>query len=159
MSKSENNLPPCGLYRTTETIAGVPPDALVYFHNHGNPGPGLYLPKSWSHNKATFHEGGHTVEDLELAQTLKALPPEGFYRVDATFHCCQKQCRSFEESAMVQLGYNRKGDAILFLPTFSSTGMALPERGNIIEDAHLEKLSLLKVAFSRDNGPPGPTIH
>lgn len=36
---------PCGLYRTTRPIPdAVPAGVLVYYHNHGDPGPGVYLP-------------------------------------------------------------------------------------------------------------------
>ena len=41
-------LPPCGLYRTTGPVGSIPEGRLIYFHNHGEPGPGLYLPASWT---------------------------------------------------------------------------------------------------------------
>jgi hypothetical protein len=159
MQEAQNELPPCGIYRTTLAIGGVPQGALVYFHNHGNPGPGVYLPESWNLNKATFSKNGHTLPDTDLAHSLFALPAEGFYRVRESFTCCEKNCRTFEENALVQLGYNRKGQGILFFPTLEKSGMSLPERGNLIEDDRFEKLEALKVATSPQPSGDPPTIH
>jgi hypothetical protein len=47
-------LPPCGVYRTKTAVAGIEAGRLVYFHNHGDPGPGLYPPESWAQNRAKF---------------------------------------------------------------------------------------------------------
>ena len=55
-------LPPCGLYRTVAAIGGVEADRLVYFHNHGDPGPGVYLPERWTRNRATFSSRGNTLD-------------------------------------------------------------------------------------------------
>ena len=49
-----NELPPCGLYRTTTKIGDCEADRLVYFHNHGDPGPGFYFPEKWVKNRAQF---------------------------------------------------------------------------------------------------------
>ena len=37
-------LPACGLYRTLLPIGDLEAGRLVYFHNHGNPGAGVYFP-------------------------------------------------------------------------------------------------------------------
>ena len=58
---------------------------LVYFHNHGNPGPGLYRPKEWRFNRAQFEENGQMLDDLDLVRLLEPLPPEGFYRVAESY--------------------------------------------------------------------------
>ena len=58
------SLPECGLYRTTASIGRVAANHLVYFHNHGNPGPGVYLPESWEHNRAKFSPQGITLPDI-----------------------------------------------------------------------------------------------
>ena len=42
-------------------IGTVEAGRLVYFHNHGNPGPGLYFPERWTHNRAHFTPRGSTV--------------------------------------------------------------------------------------------------
>src|SRR5678815_1810646 len=97
-------LPACGLYRTAREVVGVPAGRLVYFHNHGDPGPGLYLPESWALNRARFSQRGQTLSSDADADALEALPAEGFYRVREAFHCCAKQCRRFELELLVQLG-------------------------------------------------------
>jgi hypothetical protein len=36
------DLPPCGIYRTSQPLGDhVPAGQLVFFHNHGDPGPGI----------------------------------------------------------------------------------------------------------------------
>ena len=119
-------LPPCGLYRTTGVIGSVDEGRLVYFHNHGNPGPGVYLPKEWKHNRAVFDEKGQMIEDPGLVRYLQPLPPEGFYRVVESFHCCEQQCRLFEQDALLQLGYNAEAEPILFVPELVDGMPAIP---------------------------------
>ncbi|MDP1824361.1 MAG: hypothetical protein Q8L48_13990 [Archangium sp.] len=139
-------LPPCGLYRTTQSVAGIPAGRLVYFHNHGDPGAGLYLPERWSANRASWQARGHTLPDDAAAQHLSPLPPEGLYAVNDTFFCCSKQCTRYETNQLVQLGYDGEATPLLFVPEFSSRGLGFPERGNKLDAASLGKLTLLKVA-------------
>ncbi len=162
--KSLAKLVPCGLYRTTQPLgtklqAGV----LVYYHNHGNPGPGLYPVDRWENNKAVFSEQGVLVHDYKYPQSLQALPPEGFYRVATAFFCCDKECHNFEPDDLVQLGYDGAGRPILFLPTWSTAGVHLPERGVLVDDDKLELLDPLRIDYKDppsedeeddDLGPP-----
>ncbi len=139
-------LPPCGLYRTTEPIGNVPAQRLVYFHNHGDPGPGVYLPEGWSLNRAQFSKKGTTLPEESLAFTLEPLPAEGLYRVLSEFTCCEKHCRTFPPELLVQLGYNGQGEPILFVPELTDAGLALPQMGTKLEADRLEHLAPLKVA-------------
>ena len=138
-------LPDCGLYRTLAPIAGIPAGRLVYFHNHGDPGPGFYFPESWTHNRAKFSSAGTTAPaDLD-PRSLQRLPAEGFYRVTEPFFCCSKQCVRYEPEMLVQLGYNGNGKPLVFMPELGPGGMAIPERGTAIDDdalAHLVKLAV-----------------
>jgi len=136
-------LPPCGLYRTVTAVAGVPADTLVYFHNHGDPGPGLYTPASWSHNRATFSPRGTTVPPDFDPKSIKALPREGFYRVASSFVCCAKKCVTFAPEALVQLGYNGAGRALLFQPELAGGAITVPQQGTLVDDAALANLVLL----------------
>ncbi|MDY0060629.1 MAG: hypothetical protein RBU45_12535 [Myxococcota bacterium] len=145
-------LPPCGLYRTSEPIGSVPAGRLVYFHNHGDPGPGIYLPERWEHNRARFARRGVTLPDESLALTLEPLPAEGLYRVTADFTCCAKNCRTFGAELLVQLGYNGAGQAILFVPRFTPEGLLLPEQGTLLDGDRLGKLAALRV---EEEGEPG----
>jgi hypothetical protein len=154
-------LPPCGLYRTVKKIGDLEAGRLVYFHNHGNPGPGLYFPERWSHNRAHFSESGMTVPDHFDPRSLRALPAEGFYRVKAAFYCCEKQCVKFEPDAFVQLGYNGAGKALVFVPEFAGGVIGVPDRGTFVDDAALENLVQLKLAEKRDDisMPRGIVVH
>ncbi len=141
-----NALPPCGLYRTRRAVAGIPAGQLVFFHNHGEPGPGLYLPASWHQNRARFHSNGATLTNPAAeTEALEPLPAEGFYRVEAPFHCCDRKCRLFEPNALVQLGYNAQGSAILFVPEWGAAGFSLPERGTVVSPDRIPFLIPLKV--------------
>lgn len=139
-------LPPCGLYRTTQPIAGIPAGRLVYFHNHGDPGAGLYLPESWTLNRAKWSTRGNTLPDDAAAQHLAPLPAEGLYVVKEGFFCCEKQCVRYEANQLVQLGYDGAATPILFVPEFSAQGLGFPERGNVLSASALSKLVLLRVA-------------
>src|SRR5437868_15144152 len=104
-------LPPCGLYRTLSPVGSIPAGRLVYFHNHGDPGPGLYLPEGFRHNRVELQSRGMLLPSPEDVRWLEPLPPEGFYRVSEAFYCCEKRCRAFEPDMLVQLGYNAAGEA------------------------------------------------
>src|SRR3954471_12727892 len=97
--------PPCGVYRTSQPLEGIPAGRLVYFHNHGDPGPGVYLPVRWNQNRAVWQDRG-TTTTAAWTETLQALPAEGLYRVREEFFCCANRCRRYEVGALVQLGYD-----------------------------------------------------
>ncbi|AKU91413.1 hypothetical protein [Vulgatibacter incomptus] len=137
--------PPCGLYVTTEEIGQVPAGRLVLFHDHGDPGPGIYLPESWAHNRANFSSRGITVQSAALAATLKPLLSEGLYRVEEAFTCCAKNCRTYPQDSLVQLGYDGAANAILFEPSWGPEGLQIPESGQRVDDLRLSKLAYLMV--------------
>lgn len=139
-------LPPCGLYRTTTALGDhVPAGRLVYFHDHGDPGPGVYLPRGWSLNRAQWHDRGHTVPP-DWAATLQPLAPEGLYRVREAFTCCPRNCRTYEPDTLVQLGYDGEAGALLFLPEWTASGLAIPELGAAIDADRVRALAPLRVA-------------
>jgi len=138
-------LPPCGLYRTRASIGAIPSGKLVFFHNHGDPGPGLYLPSGWRRNRVELQARGQTLEDPELMRHLEPLPPEGLYRVLEAFHCCAQNCRRFEIETLVELGYNGEGQAILFVPELVDGMLAIPSNGTAIDHGCLARLKQLRV--------------
>lgn len=139
-------LPPCGLYRTTQPVAGLPAHRLVYFHNHGDPGAGLYLPSGWSGNRATWQKQGHTLPDEASARHLAPLPAEGLYAVSAAFFCCAQRCVQYQPQQLVQLGYDGEATPLLFIPELGARGLGFPERGTRISEDAFGKLTLLRVA-------------
>jgi hypothetical protein len=140
-------LPPCGLYRTTQPVAGIiPAGRLVYFHNHGDPGPGIYLPQSWSMNRASWQPRGHTLGNDAEAAHLTPLPAEGLYMVTERFFCCEKRCNTYEANQLVQLGYDGEATPLLFVPELNAHGLGFPERGNRLDASSLSRLTLLRVA-------------
>ncbi len=153
--------PPCGLYRTTVALEGVPAGRLVYFHNHGDPGAGIYLPERWQTNRAQWHPHGHTVPGPEWSQTLEPLPAEGLYRVKEAFFCCEKKCREYAPESLVQLGYNGEAEPILFVPEWSGDTLGFPERGTRIEARNFGRLAPLAVAQARAEPAtlPGGLLH
>jgi len=138
-------LPPCGLYRTVKQVGSIEAGRLVYFHNHGNPGPGLYFPEKWNANRAVFTQNGQTVPDDFDPRSIKSIPAEGFYRVTKPFFCCEKKCTQFETDALVQLGYNGSGRGILFTPEYANGVIRVPERGSVVDDDAFKSLVQLKL--------------
>ncbi|MDA3862737.1 MAG: hypothetical protein PF689_02605 [Deltaproteobacteria bacterium] len=143
---------PCGLYRTTKEMPeAIPAGTLVFYHNHGNPGPGIYPVQDWAHNKAVFAKQGVTIPDEVWADSMKPLKAQGFYVVASPFHCCENKCMEFEQNTLVQLGYNGKGEPILFIPEWNLNGVSLPEKGNLVDEEKLEKLIPVKLNNNFDN--------
>jgi hypothetical protein len=145
-------LPPCGLYRTTLALGDdVAAGCLVYFHNHGDPGPGVYLPSAWAANRARWEEHGHTIPSAAWAASLVPLLDEGFYRVLEAFTCCEKGCRTYDADLLVQLGYDGTAQAILFVPEWTPAGLAIAETGLPIDDDRLSRLAPLMVDESEED--------
>ena len=153
------SLPPCGIYRTTAPVANVDEGQLVYFHNHGDPGPGIYLPEAWEGNFAIFAENGTTLEDPADAKYLEPLAEEGFYRVVTPFYCCEDQCREFEKDLLVQLGYDEVATPIVFVPELVLGAFAIPEEGVAIDPKTVSNLAPLKVVFGDDEIPEDAMLH
>lgn len=111
-----SSLPPCGLYRTGRRLqlsdGEIPEGILVMFHNHSDRGiPMLQLPKENTHNVWSFHEEGPGIEDPSFLEALQPLRPQGFYFLKEDL---QTPDGSYPAKTLVQLGYNRDGEPILF---------------------------------------------
>jgi len=114
---TKSMLPTCGLYRTTKPLAGheeqFPANLLVYFHNHSDSGlPQVLAPDHNVHNRWHFHGPGVEFRGLSWADSLVKVPLEGFYtlRRELAF-----EGGSWPKGALVQLGYTRNADGILFI--------------------------------------------
>jgi len=125
MANPKNRMPDCGLYRTTKPLPGhedrIPAGALVYFHNHSGDGPlpSVLPPDHNIHNRWHFH--GPAIESIRnpsWVESLEKVSPEGFYtlRRDLTF-----DGGKWPKGAIVQLGYTRNADPILFIARVRSS--------------------------------------
>ena len=147
MVKPKSLLPDCGLFCTTKPLpeheADIPAGVLIYFHNHSDSGLPVVVPPDHNvHNRWHFHGAGIPFRGLSWADSLGKLPAEGFYllRRALTF-----EGGEWSKSALVQLGYNRNADPILFIAQaraqlqendlfFSDSGVPLPrEQLSILE--------------------------
>jgi hypothetical protein len=150
--------PRCGIYKTLAPLGPhVPAGRLVYFHDHGDPGPGVYLPEGWAHNRARFSERGYTLAPEQVAQ-LEALRPEGLYRVTEAFTCCAGAHRTYAAGTLVQLGYDGAATPIVFVPEWTAAGLVLPEVGQALAADRLARLERLLVAEARPASGHGEAI-
>ncbi len=144
-----DQMPPCGIYLTKNAIGPIEANRLVYFHNHGDPGPGLYLPKRWISNIAEFSERGFTLENLKETKHLEALAGEGYYAVNQSFFCCSKKCREFQPNMLVQLGYDGQATPIVFEPELVDSVLRIGDQGTIIERESIAFLKRLHIPARR----------
>jgi hypothetical protein len=113
------NLPDPGLYRTTKAYPGheddIPANTLVYV---GDPpgGEGLrFVVRPGANRKNQWFWGEPTIplRSTIWAQTLKKIPSEGFYTLPEDLHLDGGGV--WRRNAIVQLGYNGKGQGIVFV--------------------------------------------
>ena len=154
---ASSNLPPCGIYKTTDPIGSISPDSFVYFHNHGDPGPGIYTPEKWIQNRAIFRSKGVPLSNELQAKGLIPLPLEGFYRVRQALKPSSNSQTVFQPGQLVQIGYNSRAETILFVPQWGANGLEIPARGVIIEPENMRLLEYLSVAQAADD--PSNVLH
>jgi hypothetical protein len=151
-------VPGCGLYRTGIALAGkadsVPAGTLVYFHNHSEQGPPLVqLPHANTHNHWTFHRKGYLVEgdggEAFLA-AMERLPRQGYYV--ATGPVGLGKDREVAARGLVQVGYNRAGHPIVFVPESRGASFSFPETGFRFESLEIFE-SLREAGFDRPVEP------
>lgn len=144
-------LPDCGLYRTTKPLPeheeGIPAGILVYFHNHSDSGlPVVIAPEHNVHNRWHFHGAGIAFRGMSWADSLTKLLAEGFYVLRRALPVDQGE---WPKGALVQLGYTRKGEPILFMAQvraqlqendlfFSDRGLSIQrEQTALLEPVHV----------------------
>ena len=157
-----NDLPDCGLYRTGVSLPGheedVPGGVLIYFHNHSDKGPPIVLPPAENTNNTwTFAERGWLAEDPGFIAALVPLKPQGYYVV-AGHHLHLSKEEIVAERTLVQLGYNRRGDSLLFVARFEANTISFPERGYRFEAPAVQQ-NLEPVSFSVPAPTSGRVLH
>jgi hypothetical protein len=113
----KNALPPCGLYVTTKPLpeheSTIGAGLLVYFHNHSDSGLPVVIPPDHNIlNRWHFHGAGTPFRGLAWADSLVRLPAEGFYVLRKALDF---DAGSWPKASLVQLGYTRTGDPVLFV--------------------------------------------
>jgi hypothetical protein len=166
MPASKNVLPACGLYRTAKALPDhedeIGAGTLVYFHNHSDSGlPVVIAPDHNILNRWHFHGAGIAFRGLAWADSLVRLPPEGFYvlRKGLDF-----DGGSWPKSTLVQLGYTRTADPILFIAqlraTLDENDLFFSDRGVGIVPEQLALLEPLNVYVEpKDPGAHGTGTH
>ena len=121
----------CGLYRTGQSLSGhdehVGEGRLVYFHNHSEQGPPIVLtPHANSDNRWQFHDA------------LIALKPEGFYINAEHLHISREEI--IPPHSLLQHGYNREADSILFAARFEGNTISFPSEGYSFSSPDIQKV-------------------
>jgi hypothetical protein len=151
MAAVKSILPACGLYRTTKPLpeheADVPAGMLVYFHNHSDSGLPVVIPPEHNVlNRWHFHGAGIPFRGLSWADSLVKLPPEGFYMLRKGLDFDGGQ---WPKATLVQLGYTRNADPILFIgqlrATLEENDLWFSDRGVGITREQLALLEQLQV--------------
>jgi hypothetical protein len=136
-----SELPACGLYKTGLPLPDheeqVPAGILVYFHNHSDQGPPMVqTPHSNTHNRWQFHERGWAVSDTEFLAALVPLKAEGLYTNPEHLHVSREEV--IPQRSLMQLGYNRGADSLLFIGRFQDNTIAFPEQGYSFTTADIQ---------------------
>lgn len=157
--------PACGLYRTGAALTGreaaIGAGQLVYFHNHSKQGPPLVLAAvANTHNRWDFSDRGYLVagDGAEAFLTgLVPLPREGFYAVTAGISLVDE--RVLPPRSLVQVGYNRAGEPILFPAEHHGNGFSFSEHGFRFRDLVVFE-RLRKCGFDAPvTEPPAHLLH
>ena len=109
-----------GIFKTSQYLPGneaqVGPDQLVLVRTDKEFAPAsVLLPVNNVHNQWRFQMPGIKIPATSLSwgESLIKLPHEGFYRLRNEFTFGEKG--KWIENAIVQLGYTRKAEPILFI--------------------------------------------
>jgi hypothetical protein len=139
----------------------VPEGALVSFHHHpAHPArdgrgdgavPLVCLPEHNVHNRWRFHRVGLPVLDERWPGTLEALPDEGFYALASELAF---PGGVWPKGALLQLGYTRSADPILFLAQQRlhavENDLFFGEEGVRVPRSSLSRLTPLVVFVEKD---------
>jgi hypothetical protein len=137
---------PAGLYRTSLPMPGheeaIPAAVLVFVGQH--PGGERFVVRPGSNRKNRWYWAEPTLPlpATSWMWTLRRLPPEGFYTLPERLEL--EGGGRWLKNAIVQLGYNGSGHAILFIAEQHEDDerntLVFSERGRVIEDGLLDRL-------------------
>ncbi len=142
-----------GIYRTTKYLPGqeaqVGPDSLILIRTDGEFAPAsVLMPVSNTNNQWRFQMPGIAIPSASLnwGETLVKLKHEGFYRLTREFTFGEKG--KWINNAIVQLGYTRKAEPILFIAQrrtpLTSNELWFSDKGVKLEDEDVDLDELLQ---------------
>jgi hypothetical protein len=140
------NLPDPGLYRTTKPYPAhedeIPAGVLVYV---GKQSDGVtFVVRPGANRKNRWFWGDPTIplRSTVWAQTLKSVPAEGFYTLPEDLDLGGGGM--WRKNAIVQLGYNREAQGILFVGELREDEernvLVFSDKGVVIDDKLLFRL-------------------
>jgi hypothetical protein len=139
-------LPDPGLYRTTKAYpgqeAGFPAGVLVYVGQKPDGSAFVVRPGANRRNRWFWGEPVTVLRSLSWAETLKPLRQQGFYTLPEDIELGGGG--RWLRNAIVQLGYNGEGKAILFVAEDHEgeerNVLAFSDKGMLIDDDMLDRL-------------------
>jgi hypothetical protein len=153
------DLPDNGLYRTTQPMPGhesaIPSGVLVFLGEAPNGGGKFVVrPAQNRNNRWYWNDPTTPLRSPSWARTLKRLPSEGFYTLPETLEL--QNGGRWLKNALVQLGYNEKGQGIAFVgerhESSTENVLRFSDRGMVISDDVLERLTWAPILPVRDDG-------
>jgi hypothetical protein len=141
------DLPDPGLYRTTQPYPGqedaFPAGVLVYLGQPQNGGVKFIVRPGQNRNNRWFWGDPTTpLRSPSWAKTLRALPSEGYYNLPDSLEF--DGGGRWLKNAIVQLGYNERGQGILFVAeqreNAPDNALYFSDRGLLIDDGMLDRL-------------------
>jgi hypothetical protein len=139
-------LPAPGLYRTTKPYPGMeeqfPANALVYVGQKPEGATFVVRPGSNRRNRWFWGEPVTTLRSVSWGDSLKPLRAQGFYTLPEDVDLGGGG--RWVKNAIVQLGYNQEGRAILFVGEDREGEerniLEFSDRGMMIDDSMMERL-------------------
>ncbi len=141
------DLPEPGLYRTTTALPGseaaIPANVLVFVGQKPD-GGGRFVVRPGQNRQNRWYWGEPTIplRSPTWGKTLRRLPQEGYYTLPETIQL--ENGGRWVENAIVQLGYNEQGQAIIFVAERregeAANALFFSDRGVKIEDRLLDRL-------------------
>jgi len=153
------DLPDPGLYRTTQAMPGheddFPAGVLVYIGQSQNGGGKFVVrPADNRRNRWFWRDPTTPLRSPTWARTLKQLPSEGFYTLPDTIEF--DGGGRWIKNAVVQLGYNEKGQGILFVGEWREDAqenvLNFSDRGLLIADELLARLNWAPILPTKTSG-------
>jgi hypothetical protein len=141
-----------GIFRSTKYLPRseslIGPSQLVLIRTDGQFGPAsVLLPQANTFNRWSFNVPGIklTGEADEWGKALMRLPHEGFYRLRKEMVFAEDN--KWLEGAILQLGYNRRGEPLLFIAKrrkpLVENDLFFESQGLKVDDEWLDQLDAL----------------